>query len=206
MADIAVAGHQPGAVAVDAGGGDVDEAAVDLCLVAQEDVEDAVDSSCVETDIAGKPRIIHVESYVAGTWRRSAGAGIDLQQIAVAAMQLSAITDVDDEVCRLCGGYPNRGTTPGRDRGPIDVELGHVGRVQRSMHQHAHIVRIDVRSVDDADLTILHAHAQAAGDIVSCGRVFHADVGGIDDGPCTGLSCFVRRGTHRKSDAEGGGW
>ena len=134
VAEVAVAGHQPGAVAVDAGAGDIDEAAVDLRLVTQGDVQAAIDRGGVEADIARKPRIIHVERYVAGTGCGAAAAGIDLQQIAVAAQQLGAIADVDDEVRRLVGRHTDGGAAARRDRGAINHQLQGVWRAERAHH------------------------------------------------------------------------
>jgi len=98
MTDSAVAGHQPGAVAVDAGRGDVEEAAVDLCLVAQFHVDHAVGDRCrVQHHIASDARVIDSE-IDCGAASCDSGPPFQLDENSIPSMQLAAVGNGDIDV------------------------------------------------------------------------------------------------------------
>ncbi|MEQ3439891.1 hypothetical protein STENO_004089 [Stenotrophomonas maltophilia] len=188
MADIAVAGHQPGAVAVDAGRGDVDEAAVDLCLVAQGDVQCPKRGGGIEVDVADQPRVIHgkVDRALARTHSRLVGA--EQQQVAITSNQLRAVGHGDIELSTRkqrersyaydCAaiGLQHRVVYPERKN------AGGTGQIASTCKVGRRVATLDAGSVLDGHVAEEHAHAMTIVQFRGASGQLGADEAGIDDG------------------------
>ncbi|MNU81788.1 hypothetical protein D3C71_714590 [compost metagenome] len=129
VADIAVAGHQPGAVGVNGGAGDVEETAIDLGVVAQEDRERAIDGGRIEGDVACQTRVIHAEGDV-GLANVRAGQGLHQKDVSIAAANPGVVAQRDVVASVEAGRHDPDGRAPaGLHQGVFNT---HCNRIQHA--------------------------------------------------------------------------